>query len=462
MGRRSRLRMQHAAGRITNTAVLDTVVGVHHTATVDKTWDAGANKKRLPDPLTVATAKKMFAWYDAAQVTAGELPKGACSFPHHEVDADGNVGAANLAACRNGLARLSGSNVPESEQDGVKRHLQAHLDDGKSSTQAIIPGRPSAKTTRSRAQLREGVTAWYRIENLIDTPGTAAIYIYDEIGYFGVSAQDFVAELAQLKVSTLEVHLNSPGGDVFDGLAIYNALRRFPAKKTGYIDGIAASAASFIAMACDELLIERNAQMMVHDASGICIGNASEMQMMATLLDKASDNIADIYLQRAGGTLEQWRGAMKVETWYSSAEAVTAGLADAVAGETDPPMPDSVPHNTWDLKIFAYAGRENAPAPVIRAEAAPEEPAAPSTDPAAVEPPAPQPVTDAPAPVEPAEAPVVEAEPEAVPVAVVDETPAAEPDDTVWAAMTRGLLHNATPSTVDELFAALQKEGIPA
>src|SRR5205814_1172944 len=126
MGRRARLRAAHGQRRILNTAtVLDTVVGVHHTATVDKPWDAGANEKRLPTPVPVAKAKAVYAWYDSAQVADGALPKSACKFPHHEVNADGTVGAANLPACRNGLARLSGANVPDSDRDGTKRHLQA-------------------------------------------------------------------------------------------------------------------------------------------------------------------------------------------------------------------------------------------------------------------------------------------------------------------------------------------------
>jgi hypothetical protein len=82
--------------------------------------------------MTTATAKKAYGWYDPAQVENGELPKTACKFPHHEVDGDGNPGAANLAACRNGLARLPQSDVPEAQRAAVEAHLRAHLADGDS------------------------------------------------------------------------------------------------------------------------------------------------------------------------------------------------------------------------------------------------------------------------------------------------------------------------------------------
>jgi 2'-5' RNA ligase len=105
-------------------------VGSHHTATVDKPWSASTNEKRLPSPVPVATARAMYAWYDSEQVADGAVPKMACSFPHHEVSADGKPGPANLSACRNGLARLSQSNVPESAHATIQAHLRGHLNDG--------------------------------------------------------------------------------------------------------------------------------------------------------------------------------------------------------------------------------------------------------------------------------------------------------------------------------------------
>lgn len=211
------------------------------------------------------------------------------------------------------------------------------------------------KMARPRASLKQGRTDWYRINNLANS---SEVYIYDEIGYIGVSAKDFVKELQDIKQDVIELHLNSPGGEVFDGLAIYNALKSHRATVNVYVDGLAASIASVIAMAGDRVIMTRNAQMMIHDGHALTIGNASDMKAMADLLDKTSDNIASVYEERAGGTKAQWRKAMQNETWYNAQEAVTAGLADEIAG-------DSKQDNSWDLSIFNYSGRDTAPVPEI-------------------------------------------------------------------------------------------------
>jgi ATP-dependent Clp endopeptidase proteolytic subunit ClpP len=212
------------------------------------------------------------------------------------------------------------------------------------------------RTARPRAKLRQGRNDWYRIEN--KTGDAAEVFIYDEIGYWGVTAADFVKEFKDVNATQVDLHINSPGGEVFDGVAIYNAILNHRANVTVYIDGLAASAASFIAMAGDQVKIARNAQMMIHDASGLCIGNSADMRELAEMLDKVSDNIADIYAERTGGTVADWREAMRAETWYTANEAVEAGLADEVYKrrgdddeEDDEPMEDS-----WDLSVFARNG----------------------------------------------------------------------------------------------------------
>jgi ATP-dependent protease ClpP protease subunit len=128
------------------------------------------------------------------------------------------------------------------------------------------------------------------------------------------------------------LHINSGGGDVFDAVAIYSGLRNHKATVNVAVDGIAASAASFIAMAGDTVGIEKPARMMIHDASGLVIGNASDMRDMAELLDDVSDTIAEIYADRAGESTDTWRGRMKSETWYSAQQAVDAKLADSIIG----------------------------------------------------------------------------------------------------------------------------------
>lgn len=176
------------------------------------------------------------------------------------------------------------------------------------------------KTTAMRSRL-----AW-RIENV--SREAADVFLYDIIGEWGVTAGDFVAELRSLGNVAINLHINSEGGDVFDGLAIYQALKQHSAKVTAYIDALAASAASFIAMAADSIYIAKNASMFIHEAMGAAIGNAADMRKLAELLDDSSENIASIYAERAGGTTSSWREAMKAETWYRGQEAVDAGLAD--------------------------------------------------------------------------------------------------------------------------------------
>lgn len=171
---------------------------------------------------------------------------------------------------------------------------------------------------------------WYSITNRDDD---AEIHIYDEIGYFGVTANDFIKDITAIKSNRITLRINSPGGEVFDGIAIFNAIKRHKAEVTTYIDGLAASAASFIAMAGDRIVMSPHSQMMIHDAAGLVIGNADDMRQMADILDRSSDNIAAIYAERAGGTVAEWRQRMKSETWISDREAVKLGLADAIDGE---------------------------------------------------------------------------------------------------------------------------------
>lgn len=170
---------------------------------------------------------------------------------------------------------------------------------------------------------------WYKIKNLVGGAGHSEIYLYDEIGLWGITASDFVYELQALEALHIDLRINSPGGDVWDGIAIYNALCNHPASVTSYVDGIAASSASFIAQAGGKVVVARNGIMIIHDAEGVCIGNAAEMTEMAELLDRTSNNIADIYAQRCS-TVNVWRKAMKNMTCYVGSEAVDSGLADEV------------------------------------------------------------------------------------------------------------------------------------
>lgn len=185
-----------------------------------------------------------------------------------------------------------------------------------------------------------GAPGWsLRIVNA--AKGRAKVYVYDVVGGYDLTAADFVQRLDALDATGIDLHINSPGGYVFDGVAIFSALKNHKADVTTYIDGLAASAASFVAMAGDEIVIEKPARMMLHDAMGVGIGNAADMREYADLLDETSDIIAGIYADRAGGKPADWRKVMLANgekgTWYSAHAAVDAGLADRVANDSPAP-----------------------------------------------------------------------------------------------------------------------------
>lgn len=216
---------------------------------------------------------------------------------------------------------------------------------------------------RLRALAENRAGDGYRMAVQADTT-TARIDLYDEIGYWGITGRDFVRDLQALEdVETIELHISSPGGDVFDGILITNALRQHPARVVATVDGLAASAASFIvAGAADEVVMARNSELMVHDAWGMAIGNAADMRKLAEDLDRISNNIASMYADKAGGEIADWRDVMLAETWFSAEEAVEAGLADRVEAKRDDTA-DAPAKAAFDLSVFAHAGRAHAPAP---------------------------------------------------------------------------------------------------
>lgn len=199
--------------------------------------------------------------------------------------------------------------------------------------------------------------------------GTAVLRLYDPIDswgdWWGTSAKEFASALDALPAGTprIELHINSPGGEVFEAITILNMLRQHPAQVTAVVDGLAASAASFLAAGADELVMGRNSTLMIHDAWGIAIGPAADMRSMADLLDQISDNVAGIYAAKAGSPVEQWRAAMLAETWYSPQQALDAGLADSIQ---EPAAADgSAAAASWDLSVYSR------PAPPVPAPQAP-------------------------------------------------------------------------------------------
>ena len=171
--------------------------------------------------------------------------------------------------------------------------------------------------------------SWYAIRARAEG---AEVSIYDEIGAYGVSAKSFLAELGELPGDNpLTLRLNSPGGSVFDAVAIYNALKRHAGPVTVWIDGIAASAASYIAMAGDEVVMPENAFLMIHDPAGLVSGTAEDMRAMAGALDKIKASLVAGYSAKSGGAEADIAALMAKETWLDAAEAVELGFADRLA-----------------------------------------------------------------------------------------------------------------------------------
>ena len=157
---------------------------------------------------------------------------------------------------------------------------------------------------------------------------TAIINLYDEIGFFGVSAGDIVAELDKIKAPNILLRINSPGGDVFDGIAIHNDLLDHPAKVTVRVQGIAASAASIVAMAGDTIEMEPSSFMMIHNAWSITIGDKAAMGKMKEILAKIDETLAGVYAERSGINRDDLASMMDDETWMTAEQAVQLGFAD--------------------------------------------------------------------------------------------------------------------------------------
>ena len=169
--------------------------------------------------------------------------------------------------------------------------------------------------------------SWFSIK--AKAAGAAEIKIYDEIGMWGITARQFSDELAALgQVKQISLFIHSPGGDVFDGIAIYNLLKKHPANLTVHIDGLAASMASVIAMAGDKVVMPENAMLMIHKPWGISGGNAKEMRDYADLLDKVEAVLIPAYANKTGKSADELAQMLEGETWLNGRECVEQGFAD--------------------------------------------------------------------------------------------------------------------------------------
>jgi ATP-dependent protease ClpP protease subunit len=214
--------------------------------------------------------------------------------------------------------------------------------------------------------------AWYKIN--ADDAERAIVALDGEIGW-DVMSSDFARELNAITAPAIDLQINSPGGSVWDGYAIYNALNLHPATITAHVVGVAASAASFIAMAADEVVAYRPSEMMIHDAAAYvdvwAVANPADLSRLVTeldelrvSLDQTSDEIAAIYARKAGGTTDAWRAAMTATTWYTPDAALTAGLVDRINGddqaaEPAADSPASGQEATDRVRRFAALARGN-------------------------------------------------------------------------------------------------------
>jgi ATP-dependent Clp protease, protease subunit len=202
----------------------------------------------------------------------------------------------------------------------------------------------------------------YRIEAAADAE-EATVYLYDVIDeYWGVSAGQFVKDLMSIKAQTIHLRVNSPGGDVFSGRAMATAIKAHPSKVIAHIDGLAASAASYVALSADEVEIAQGAFVMIHRAWGLTMGNAEDHLDMGALLEKIDEELVADYVRETGNTAEAVRVWLDAETWFTAEEAVATGFADRIA------TAEAKAQARWNLAAFdrppsaALADRPGTPA----------------------------------------------------------------------------------------------------
>ena len=206
----------------------------------------------------------------------------------------------------------------------------------------------------------------------------ATIYLYDMIvnsddeaeWWGGVSPQSFVKALNEITAGTIHLRVNSPGGSVFAARAMEQAIREHKSKIVVHIDGLAASAASFLIMAADEIHMAPGSFLMIHKAWTMMFGNADDLRKEAGLLDQIDASLVKTYAKRSGQDEAGIAGWMAGETWFEAADAVKLGFADQVADD------DAKQDASLNWNLSAYANAPNAPPP--RAE--PATPPRPAVD----------------------------------------------------------------------------------
>ena len=203
-----------------------------------------------------------------------------------------------------------------------------------------MPDYPLSRDALMARMAGPRAASWLDVRNVAD--GKATIRLHDVIGdYWAMTTSaDVAATIDAIDADEITVSINSPGGNIFDGVAIYNALRAHPARIVTRVDGLAASIASVIAQAGDERQMMGGSQMMIHNAWGVAIGDAPDMRKMAEVLDHQNLVIAEIYAQHSATDAAELLDLMAAETWYTASTAVDSGLADVVVGASAPTSSD--------------------------------------------------------------------------------------------------------------------------
>jgi len=186
---------------------------------------------------------------------------------------------------------------------------------------------------------------WYKIEALSDD--NTELMIYDVIGWPFNDAGEIIRALAGINTKTLTVRINSPGGDVFDAMAIFNALQSHKSKIITRIESLAASAASFIALAGKEVQAYQNAMFMIHDPWVLAAGNQYDLREIADILEKISGNMVDIYSTNSSVGKKEIREMLKAESWFTAKEAKEKGFVDTI-------IDGKAAKAQFDLSMFAH------------------------------------------------------------------------------------------------------------
>lgn len=295
-------------------------------------------------------------------------------YPHHWVkggtktDDQGCWKNGTMYLHRGGLgsawsAANGGRGGKKASQD-VLDHLDAHreaIDMGEEHVDTV--GKSGLLLSPRNARHAEAVSAhwrkpldrpdWYKIEAQSDAE--AEIMIYDVIGWPFIEAKQFIQDLATLKAKTVTIRINSPGGDVFDTMAIFNAIQSHPAKIITRVESLAASAASFLAVAGKERQAYKNAMLMIHEPWVLAIGSQYDLREVADVLAKISENMVDVYAANSDVGKRELRDMLKAETWMTAKEAKDKGFLDTI-------VDGKAVKAEFDLSVFAHVPDSLAPA----------------------------------------------------------------------------------------------------